>query len=186
MWYAVQVLTGYELEVAKRIKERAQHKPGLIEDALACVRHVARMSMATPGTHHTYERIIPSYVFVSCNGILTSEAYQLLRSVSGIFRIFSTPISEQEMQRVFELREGQVEVSAEDVEAKAREFRINLRRQLLFVWERLRRMKVQAEKYYRGLREFLRVPSRDLSQALSLFPPARRPDPLTVFCLLVT
>jgi transcription antitermination factor NusG len=169
------------MEVAYRIRQRAQQRPGLVENAVACFKHVASPSASNSFTTHTYERIIPSYVFVSVKA-LTGEVYHLLRSVPGIFKIFTTPISDTEMQRVFELMEAQVEVSSEDAEEKARQFRKELRK----VWERLRQIKVQAQKYYRGLREFIRVPSWVLEKALSLIPPARKPDPLTVLCLLVT
>lgn len=186
MWYAVQVLTGYEMETVYRIRQRAQQEPGLITDAVACLKHVARLDAPTSSTRHTYERVIPSYVFVSIDGALTAKAYQLLRSIPGVFRIFTTPVAEHEMRRVFELMEAQVEVSSEDAEEKARQFRRTLQRQLLEVWERLRQIRVQAQKYCRGLRQFLRVPSWVLEKALLLLPPARRPDPLTVLCLLVT
>ncbi len=185
MWYTLQVMTGYEMEIAYRIRQRAGLRPGLISDAVACLKHVASFAPDL-STRHTYERVIPSYVFVSLDGPMTAEAYQFLRLIPGIFRIFTIPVSDQEMAHLFELMEPQVEVSAEEAEEKARQFRRELRRELLRVYEYVRQSKLKAQRFFRGLREFLRVPSRELRRALTLLPPASQPDPLTVLCVMVT
>jgi transcription antitermination factor NusG len=186
MWYALQVATGYELEVACRIEQRAaQVQSGLITRVVTGLKHVARIA-SRDSIAHTYERVIPSYLFVELDGSINANIYQFLRSIPGIFRIFTTAVPEEEMRRVFAAIEPEVEVLNDDVEETSRKFRRELSKKLLRLWERLKPFKMRASAFFRGLRLFLRVPSREVRKAISSFPPAGELDLLTLLCLLVT
>ncbi|MGB9845899.1 MAG: transcription termination/antitermination protein NusG [Desulfotomaculales bacterium] len=186
MWYALQVFTGQELEIAYRVEQRARCLAQGITRVVAGLKHVARLGADGRVARRTYERVIPSYIFIEVPGPLTADIYQLVRSVPGVCRIFAEPIADQEMQPVFSAIEAQVEVSHEDAEKVARQFRREFSRKLFHVWERLRPLRLQAAAFFRGLRTFLRVPSRVLRAAISSIPPASVPDLLTLFCLLTT
>lgn len=180
MWYALQVATGQELELWHRIETEAKRKGVSLEKVLACVKHITELG---DEIRHSYEKVIPGYIFVRTHGNMTNAIYQVLRHIPGVFKVFyESPLTEEEIRHVFALTEGEVVVSAEKV--------ANFSRTKLM--EQFRRFKERMAQpsgikvLFRRMQLYFRIPSTVIKNVGRQLKTASRPDLLTLICLMVT
>ncbi|KQN97042.1 transcription termination/antitermination NusG family protein [Paenibacillus sp. Leaf72] len=109
-WYALQVRTGFELEIAENVKRFAQMKnlKEQIKDTFAGVKKIVRMT--TRGRKLDSEAVLTGYIFVKLDE-LTGTLWHFLKSVPGVYKILDMlPISSEEIEKMHLECAGEVEV----------------------------------------------------------------------------
>jgi transcription antitermination factor NusG len=104
MWYAIQVLTGHELELTSKL-EKAKNIPDNVESILAPVKRIVQLKKNR--LTETYETVYPGYIFLetrSNNGCgntsIPANIWHWLKNTTGIIKIFMLPISKEEIELV--------------------------------------------------------------------------------------
>ncbi|KGP78388.1 MULTISPECIES: transcription termination/antitermination protein NusG [Paenibacillus] len=110
MWYALQVKTGFELEIAHRLNQYAVVKKvnGLIHGIFAGVKKV--VNLTTKGRKLNVDSVLSGYIFVKLED-LSAELWHFFKEVPGVYKVLDwSPISSEEIEHLHNQCKGEVEV----------------------------------------------------------------------------
>ncbi|OZQ85754.1 transcription termination/antitermination NusG family protein [Paenibacillus sp. VTT E-133291] len=113
-WYALQVKTGQEFEIAEVIYKYANFKnlADKITDIFSGVKKIVKMT--SKGRRIDAEPVLNGYIFVKLLQDMTGEIWHLLKNVPGVFKVLDMlPISEEEIEHLQKKCVGEIEFKIE-------------------------------------------------------------------------
>jgi transcription antitermination factor NusG len=109
-WYALQVRTGFEMDIANKVLQFAKMRnfSDHVYDVFAGVKKIIRMT--GKGRKLEADPVLTGYIFVKV-AHMSNEVWHFLKSVPGVYRVLDMlPISSEEIERMHDNCRGEVEI----------------------------------------------------------------------------